>query len=189
MKKINKGKKGYINYKKKLNLCIVLAFAIIIISLFVSGILIFKSRNNYCTLIAVVLVLPAAKFITSYIITCRATPIDKESYSSIDNIGYDYMLYDLIIANSKSPQGIMSAAIDGNSIYLYEDGNIDIAFISKSITDFLSNVKITANVHIYKDKNKYIKAVKETNINFNKNDKELIARTDYTCKQLLNMCI
>ena len=61
MNKKNKGDFGYLNYKKKLNFIIAAVALLIIIAVFTTGLIIFKSRNNYMTLVATVLVLPWAK--------------------------------------------------------------------------------------------------------------------------------
>ena len=61
MNKKNKGEFGYLNYKKKLNAIITAIALLVIIAIFATGLLIFKSRNNYMTLVATVLVLPWAK--------------------------------------------------------------------------------------------------------------------------------
>ncbi len=50
MNKKNKGDFGYLNYKKKLNFIIAAVALLIIIAVFTTGLIIFKSRNNYMTL-------------------------------------------------------------------------------------------------------------------------------------------
>ena len=52
MNKKNKGEFGYLNYKKKLNAIITAIALLVIIAIFATGLLIFKSRNNYMTLVA-----------------------------------------------------------------------------------------------------------------------------------------
>ena len=45
MNKKNKGDFGYLNYKKKLNFIIAAVALLIIIAVFITGLIIFKSRN------------------------------------------------------------------------------------------------------------------------------------------------
>ena len=61
MKLQEKGTFEYLKRKKKQNLLIMLISFAVVFAVFFAGLAVFKSRNNYCTLIATVLVLPAAK--------------------------------------------------------------------------------------------------------------------------------
>lgn len=56
-----KGTFEYLKRKKNQNLLIMLISFAVVFAVFFAGLAVFKSRNNYCTLIATVLVLPAAK--------------------------------------------------------------------------------------------------------------------------------
>ena len=68
MKKVEKGEFGYLAYKKSRNMIkTIIAFAVVLV-IFIIGFIIWKSKNNYLTLLAVVLVLPAAKFAVSYFV-------------------------------------------------------------------------------------------------------------------------
>ena len=61
MKLQEKGTFEYLKRKKNQNLLIMLISFAVVFAVFFAGLAVFKSRNNYCTLIATVLVLPAAK--------------------------------------------------------------------------------------------------------------------------------
>ena len=66
MKLQEKGTFEYLKRKKNQNLLIMLISFAVVFAVFFAGLAVFKSRNNYCTLIATVLVLPAAKFAVAY---------------------------------------------------------------------------------------------------------------------------
>ena len=65
-----------LNTKKFLTCFFIIAF-LIIAAVFVTGLIIFKSRNNYMTLVATVLVLPGAKIAVSYFILLPHKVCDK----------------------------------------------------------------------------------------------------------------
>ena len=88
MSKKEKGEFGYLKYKRSFNLLLTIIAFLIIAAVFVTGLIIFKSRNNYMTLVATVLVLPGAKIAVSYFIllphairSCiQALKLQRESY-------------------------------------------------------------------------------------------------------------
>ncbi|SEF39151.1 hypothetical protein [Lachnospira multipara] len=184
---MEKGQKGYIDHKKKLNLGICIGFVFVIILLYVIGLLVFKTRNNYCTLVAVILVLPFAKFLVNLIICFRAKAIDKDFYEKIRATNYPHTDFDLILSNKQNPVSIEALALDNNTLYLYTRKKIDENFLRTNIKDFLSNVKIDANVNFISSEEKFIKELKSLNLK-NRDEKE-IARTKYLEKQILNMCV
>ena len=56
MKKVEKGEFGYLAYKKSRNMIkTIIAFAVVLV-IFIIGFIIWKSKNNYLTMLAVVLV-------------------------------------------------------------------------------------------------------------------------------------
>lgn len=90
MSKKEKGEFGYLKYKRSFNLLLTIIAFLIIAAVFVTGLIIFKSRNNYMTLVATVLVLPGAKIAVSYFILLplryvirnyiQALKLQRESY-------------------------------------------------------------------------------------------------------------
>ena len=78
MKKVEKGEFGYLAYKKSRNMIkTIIAFAVVLV-IFIIGFIIWKSKNNYLTMLAVVLVLPAAKFAVSYFVLIPHKNCDEE---------------------------------------------------------------------------------------------------------------
>lgn len=184
---MEKGQFGYIRKKRKQNLVICLAFVFVIILLYIIGLIVFKTRNNYCTLVAVILVLPFAKFLVNLIICYKAEVLESDSYKRIKATNYPYIDYDLILSNKQKPVSIKALALDNNTLYLYSKEKIDEALLRKYIIEFLSNVKIEANVNFIASEEKFIKELNKLKLK-NRDEKE-IARTKYLEKQILNMCI
>ena len=63
----------------------IIAFAIVLV-IFIIGFIIWKSKNNYLTMIAVVLVLPAAKFAVSYFVLIPHKNCDEELKNAIEKM-------------------------------------------------------------------------------------------------------
>lgn len=84
MNKKNKGDFGYLNYKKKLNFIIAAVALLIIIAVFITGLIIFKSRNNYMTLVATVLVLPWAKLAIAYFVLIPHKECTQDIYEKLE---------------------------------------------------------------------------------------------------------
>ena len=104
MKLQEKGTFEYLKRKKNQNLLIMLISFAVVFAVFFAGLAVFKSRNNYCTLIATVLVLPAAKFAVAYFVLLphkSATQAQKEAVEAA--AGALTCCYDCVFSNSKSP--------------------------------------------------------------------------------------
>ena len=112
MKKVEKGEFGYLAYKKSRNMIkTIIAFAVVLV-IFIIGFIIWKSKNNYLTMLAVVLVLPAAKFAVSYFVLIPHKNCDKELKSAIEERkGELNSVYDLVVSNKQKPVGIMAACL------------------------------------------------------------------------------
>lgn len=67
-KKLKKGSYGYINAYRRRHLCISLIWFFVVAAIFVVGILIFKTKLNYATLAAMLIMLPAVKAWIAYIV-------------------------------------------------------------------------------------------------------------------------
>lgn len=103
MKKVEKGEFGYLAYKKSRNMIkTIIAFAVVLV-IFIIGFIIWKSKNNYLTMLAVVLVLPAAKFAVSYFVLIPHKNCDEELKSAIEERkGELNSVYDLVVPISRS---------------------------------------------------------------------------------------
>lgn len=184
---MEKGCAGYIKKKRSRNLAIILAFAVVIVGLIVAGLILFKTKNNYCTLLAVVLCLPAAKFVVNYIVVKSAKPINKDFLEKLNSIDNAFILYDLIISGQNKPESVEAAIINGNNIYLYSKKINTKDSIITDINKFLKNVKINANINVVSDNLKFIEIAKNKSVD--KNDIVLIKKSEYVKKEFLNMCI
>ena len=151
MKKVEKGEFGYLAYKKSRNMIkTIIAFAIVLV-IFIIGFIIWKSKNNYLTMLAVVLVLPAAKFAVSYFVLIPHKNCDEELKNAIEKCkGELNSVYDLVVSNKQKPVGIMAAVISDNQILAYtSSAKADKNLFETSVKEFLKNEKLTCAVLLY----------------------------------------
>lgn len=191
MNKKNKGEYGYLSYKKKLNFIITAIALLVIIAIFVTGIIIFKSRNNYMTLVATVLVLPWAKLAVAYFILIPHKSCTKDIYDRLENSRKDIdVIYDVVVSNSKKPIGICAMAVTDNTVVaLSLDKAPDKNLFEKSLKEFLKNDKLNATVTLYTDTDTFIKRVSNLASNFDSSDDNKKDRMGYIKAGTINMCI
>lgn len=119
MKKIEKGQHNYIDYKKKSQLIKTGLMFFIAAAVFVLGLVLNKSdRSNIFTIVAAVLILPAAKFMVNLIIMIPYHSVEQKTYEHIINSieGCDKIYTDIVMT---SPQKIMNLAflvVKGNQV-------------------------------------------------------------------------
>ena len=189
MKKVEKGEFGYLAYKKSRNMIkTIIAFAVVLV-IFIIGFIIWKSKNNYLTMLAVVLVLPAAKFAVSYIVLIPHKNCDEELKSAIEERkGELNSVYDLVVSNKQKPVGIMAAVISDNQILAYTSAaKADKNLFETSVKEFLKNEKLTCAVLLYKDKDTYLEKVKNAALNFDESKENSLDRKQYVTDALLRM--
>ena len=93
MSKKEKGEFGYLKYKRSFNLLLTIIAFLIIAAVFVTGLIIFKSRNNYMTLVATVLVLPGAKIAVSILYYCHIRYVIRNYIQALKLQRESYQLY------------------------------------------------------------------------------------------------
>ena len=105
-------------------------------------------------MIAVVLVLPAAKFAVSYFVLIPHKNCDEELKNAIEKCkGELNSVYDLVVSNKQKPVGIMAAVISDNQILAYtSSAKADKNLFETSVKEFLKNEKLTCAVLLYKVK-------------------------------------
>ena len=189
MKKVEKGEFGYLAYKKSRNMIkTIIAFAVVLV-IFIIGFIIWKSKNNYLTMLAVVVVLPAAKFAESYFVLIPHKNCDEELKSAIEERkGELNSVYDLVVSNKQKPVGIMAAVISDNQILAYTSAaKADKNLFETSVKEFLKNEKLTCAVLLYKDKDTYLEKVKNAALNFDVSKENSLDRKKYITDALLRM--
>ena len=192
MKKVEKGEFGYLAYKKSRNMIkTIIAFAVVLV-IFIIGFIIWKSKNNYLTMLAVVLVLPAAKFAVSYFVLIPHKNCDEELKSAIEERkGELNSVYDLVVSNKQKPVGIMAAVIGE---HLKENNHLEVRVKDYTMDGPFSYGKqkikrggiwYTPTSGIIQDV--YLEKVKNAALNFDVSKENSLDRKQYITDALLRM--
>ncbi|MDD6332894.1 MAG: hypothetical protein PUB04_00335 [Clostridia bacterium] len=191
MKKTEKGEFGYLRYKKSLNLLIMIIAFVIVLAVFITGLIIFKNKNNYLTLVAILLVLPAAKFAVAYFILIPHKCCDTKTMNDIKEVsGSLNVSYDMVVSNAKKPIGVLAAVISDNQILAYtEETKADKELFETSVKEFMKNEKLNAAVLLYKDRESFLSKVKNTAANFDDTKETSLDRKGYLTEALLRMSL
>ena len=122
-------------------------------------------------MLAVVLVLPAAKFAVSYFVLIPHKNCDKELKNEIEERkGKLDSVYDLVVSNKQKPVGIMAAVISDNQILAYTSAD-----------------KADKNLFETSVKDTYLEKVKNAALNFDVSKENSLDRKQYITDALLRM--
>lgn len=190
MQKVEKGNWGYLAYKKKIN-CIIMACAfLIVLAVFFGGIIVTGNRNNVATVIAIILVLPAAKFAVAYLCLLPHKSATAQLKAKLDESKKELtVLYDLIISNSKSPIGTLAIVISADTVIaLTGEEKADCSLFETSVTEFLKNDKLKCNVTLYKDEKTFLKRLSLLSSSYD-NTEENKKKMEYVAESMLNMSL
>ncbi|MDR1017574.1 MAG: hypothetical protein LBM02_02605 [Lachnospiraceae bacterium] len=139
MKKLLKGKKGYIKYIKKRNLKMSILEAFILLIIYMVGIEKYGTPKNVFTIIAIVGVLPFARAFVQFILVVKFKGISGNIYKEIEKHIKDYTaIYELPFSTSSKVYCIQAAVIKSNNAYFYiEDKNVDEGRIYEYLLEFM----------------------------------------------------
>lgn len=191
MVKKEKGSIGYLTEKKKYHLIYTLVAFAVILAIFFAGLLIFKNRNNYMTLVSVMLCLPGAKIAVGYFILLPHQSCSYELYEKLEAAAPMFCKkYDLVISNVKKPIGVQACVITENCICVYtNETGIDKQFFETSIVEFIKNEKLSVTVTMYTDEEIFFKRVRGLSTNYNETNVDNINQMKWNSEALLHMCI
>lgn len=141
--KRKKGEFGYIDMRKKRAFLGVILMMIIGVSIFILGLLLNKMSNrNIFTVIAVLFVLPGAKYLVRLIVLWPYRSVSRQKYDKVrEKLVPGAVLYtDLVIT---SPEKIMHLdfAVVGNGqvLALLGNGKQELSYVRKYVTEGVRN--------------------------------------------------
>lgn len=156
--KIKKGDYGYLQKNKLIQLTISLGLIIMVMIIFYTGYIKYGNTKNIFTVLAVVSVIPMAKFIVGYLVIAKYKSLSQTEYEDLtSNIGQD-MLYDLIISSTNKVYNAKVSIVKDNSVYLYmSDKKYNKNDIEKYVRTFLETECKVTSVKVFNELSEFKK--------------------------------
>lgn len=190
--KHTKGESGYLIERQKHAWMWVIGFAAVIAALLIAGVLIWGSNENILTVVAVVLVLPAAHFTVNLIMLAPKKPSSRQIIELTDAAAPDLRrLYDLVIGTSKKPAATHAVVLADSAVVIYvTDDSVEPDFLQKQVDNFLHGDSIFVHVDVYKSQDKFLNRIRFLEQSLEKSGKGLRQeRVDKIQTSLLAMCL
>ena len=162
MKKQEKGNRGYIAHrKKKLGIITAVCFAVVA-AIFIAGLIIFRTRNNLFTVMAILLVLPSAKFAVGLIMFIPHKNVTDELYNALEKADNKFLhKYECIFTSKEKVTYVPAMVITDHSICAYTpDSKADAKKFEETFAAYVKEARLSINVILLKDEKQFIKKVK-----------------------------
>lgn len=151
-KKLERGEYGYLKSKKNKALFGTVLMVLIGIVIFITGLLLNKMETaNIFTVIAVCMVMPAAKYFVSYVILFPYKPMNKETKERLESYAKenDTILYDVVFTSSEKVMHLDCIYVTGHQIVGYTSRKKDnIQVIQDYFKKELKNRCISYSVYL-----------------------------------------
>lgn len=178
---MKKGTYGYIQKKKAFQA--ILAFGLFALALtifFVGSYLNKGQKNNIFSIIAVLVVLPAAEAFVHFIVVAPYKTVERKKYDKINELITKDMilLTDLVITSSKKIMNLnFLIIIEDNVIGVVGRPNQNIIYIENYLTEGIKDAVSPCHVKIFKDYKSFLNRVSrlEDKENGNKNMEKIKA--------------
>lgn len=152
--KVQKGTAGYISAKKRQLAMIIGAAMVIVIGILVAGYLIYDSRLNWLTVVAILICLPICRTIVNLIMLLPHTSISEKTEMEISGKTENLTtLFDLIVTSEKKAMKIDAVVISRNVVCGYaKSSKFETDYAVKHIKSILEQNGIEkVTVKIFKD--------------------------------------
>lgn len=179
MKLIEKGQCGYLEQRKKIHLIITSVGFLIVFIMLMTGIFVTETRNNIFTVMAIITVLPVAKFAVTYAMIANHKAPSKERYEELTKHGSNLLLISECVISCKDKSiYIPFALITDTCIYCYtENEKFDTAYFEENISEFIKSCGDTINVKLIKDYNTFKQRVQSLNdVEYKQNKAERVKK-------------
>lgn len=179
MKEIQKGEYGYVKYRKKVHTILTVVGFAIIFAIFITGYLICKTKNNIATVMAIVTVLPVAKFAVTLLMVIPYKSPDKKLFDELKSIGSNLIILSDCVMTCKDKRVYVEfALVTDTCIYCYtQDKKIDTAYFEENVEAFIKSCGDTINVKLIKDYNTFKQRLSSlNNVEMKKNKLERVKK-------------
>lgn len=163
MKAVYKGQFEYIKKKKIQRMLVCLLWAVLIAGILIAGFLITKTRESIFTVAAILTVLPAAKFVVSFVMLLPYRSQSKESYDKVCRAaGEAIVCTDVILSTEKKLLPTAFVVIrDGNVCGFSSHPKYDAVYAQEYLAAMYKRNGVKPNIKIFTDERKFLKRVRE----------------------------
>ena len=149
-----KGQAGYIKNRKIQEFIYVLSFLLIGIIIFMTGYLWLKVRANVFTVLAILMAIPLAQHLVSFLIIFPYKSIETEQYNEIEKIrdGKDILWTDCIITSLDKVMSLDYIIITGKKVVCLMDNKKDnLLYTQEYLTKGIANYTSNYTVKVFKE--------------------------------------
>jgi hypothetical protein len=134
---VEKCNSGYINNRKKISFLWLLFYIVIAAAIFLVGYLWTQTRANVLTVMAVLMVLPAAKRIVNLIVMLPRKSVEKSRYEEMKKqVGTGVLLADYVFTSTEKIMHLDFVVIkDGNVLAVTAPSKQDSEYMKKYLAD------------------------------------------------------
>ncbi|MDE7326645.1 MAG: hypothetical protein K2N63_10260 [Lachnospiraceae bacterium] len=158
-----RGHQGYLDSQKRFRILKTLLYVLIGVAIFVLGLCLNKfEKSNIFTVIAILMVLPAAKALVSVIVLLPYRSVDAEAVEEVRGLlsGEDIMYTDMVFTSRDKVMFFSFLVIAQDEILcLVGREKEDIAYIEKYLKDELKKRMLLRKLYITKDRKNFLEKV------------------------------
>lgn len=177
MKVVEKGEYGYIGYRKKFHSILTVVGFVVVFAIFLIGFLICKTKNNIATVMAIVTVLPVAKFAVTLLMVAFYKSPDRELFDELKSIGSNLtILSDCVMTCKDKSLYVEFALVTDTCVYCYtRNEKFDTKYFEENVEAFIKSCGDTVSVKLIKDFNTFKQRVSSlNNVEMKKNKLERV---------------
>lgn len=134
----------------------------IVAAFFVTGLILCKTRNNLLTVMAILMVLPTAKFAVDLIMCIACRPVSDELYERIEAADDKFLhKYECLFTSREKATYVTALVITPHAVCAYTtDAKADAGRFKADLEKYIKEARLSATVSLYNDENQFIKKVK-----------------------------
>lgn len=163
---LERGSAGYIKKKKKRQILLVLLMLVIAVIMFFVGLFLNKfNKANLCTILSILMVLPATKFFVIFVVLFPFKTVPEERVNIIKNKVYKntIVMTDMVITSPEKVMNLDFVLITDNQVLcVLGKKKQDASYIEKYLKNSLEDNKIDGyTVKVFEEDKQFEKCVPE----------------------------
>lgn len=158
---MKKGDYGYLAKKKKKHIIAIIIIALLMTALMVTGIALTGKKENLLTILAIVLALPLANYVSTLVVFIKRKSCPKEMFDKFESVrGGLLSSCDMVITSRELVIPLPLAVIYENGVAAYtDDSKVNVKDAQKFIEAMLRVDGFDVPVHIFKDEGQFFGCV------------------------------